>query len=184
MKKYFTLLLSVVTIIYTVWYMHYGIPYLNSGALSKIGLTHHAEFTAWGVLTVLTLCIGIVQGFKRYTKTKAYIPLLVVSVVGMALTLGFDFEYDKKPDYYFHCVGSLLFSVITGITVFLLFLLCYKKGTMFKIFTYVTALILLADFVLLLIYKETGLIEVVPIFAGIIMLNATNFRRDRVEITR
>lgn len=45
-------------------------------------------------------------------------------------------------------------------------------------------MILLGDFVLLLIYQETGLIETVPIFAGYIMLAVINTRSDKVEIFR
>lgn len=177
-------MLSLITVIYTVWYMHYDIPYKNSGALSKIGLSHHNEFVVWGILTFVSLSIGIVLAYRRYTKTRIYVPLLAVSGVGMALTLLFNFDYDLKPDYYFHCVGSLLFSAIMGVTIFLLFLLSYKKGKLFVVFTFASAGILLVDLVLLLIFKETGLIEVVPIFAGYIMLSSVNLRRDRVEITR
>lgn len=184
MKRFITPIMSLITMAYTVWYMHYGIPYENSGALSKIGLSHHFEFVVWGVLTMLTLGVGIVICFKRYCKTRAYIPLLIVSSIGMALTLCFDFDYDIKPDYYFHCVGSLLFSVVMGATIFILFLLCYNKSKLFEAFTYITSFILLADLVLLIAYKETGLIEVVPIFAGFIMLSAATLRRDKIAITR
>ncbi len=184
MKRYITPILSVITAIYTVWYMHFGVPYKNSGALSKIGLVHHDAFVIWGVLTILTLGVGIVIAYRETLKTKIYIPLLIVSAFGMALTLAFRFDYDIMPDYYFHCVGSLLFSVVTGVTIFVLFLLNYKKCRLFKIFTYLTAAILLVDFVLLLIFKETGLIEIVPVFAGYIMLSATNMRRERVEATK
>ena len=57
-KRYITLILSAISTIYTVWYMHYGVPYLNSGALSKIGLQHMAAFWIWGVLlTYITLAV-------------------------------------------------------------------------------------------------------------------------------
>lgn len=184
MKRWITPILSVVTIFYTVWYMHFGVPYKNDGALSTIGLSHHNAFVVWGVLTMLTFGVGIIIAYKSTLKTRIYIPMLLVSVLGMTLTLCFDFDYDIKPDYYFHCVGSLLFSVVTGVVIFVLFLLNYKRNAMFKIFTYLTAVILLVDFVLLLIYKETGFIEIVPVFAGYIMLSLTNFRRERVEATR
>lgn len=184
MKKWIGLILSLAATAYTIWYMHYGVPYLNSGALSKIGLSHRFAFVIWGVLTMLALGWNIAIAYIRYTNTKLYVPLLSVSTVGMAMTLIFDFDFDKKLDYYCHCVGSLMFSVIMGVTIFLLFLLCYSKGKMFQIFTILTAGILLVDLVLLLIYQETGLIESLPVFAGYLLLCVTNFRRDRVEATR
>lgn len=55
---------------------------------------------------------------------------------------------------------------------------------MFKIFTYVTASILIIDLALLIVFKETGLIEIVPIFAGLIMISVTVLRSDKVEITQ
>ena len=102
----------------------------------------------------------------------------------MILMLIFNFDYAKIPNFYFHCTGSLAFSVLMGTTVFLLFLLCCKKGTVFKIFTFTTAAILLSDLVLLFIFKETALIEALPIFAAYAMLNTVIFRRDKVEIKR
>lgn len=182
-RKFTTPILSVVTIIYTVWYMRYDVPYKNSGALSKIGLTHHTEFVIWGALTLLTLGVGIILAYSRYLKTRVYIPLLLVSAIGMVLTLCFDFRYGVNPDYYLHCTGSLLFSAVTGVNIFVFYLLNYNDK-LFRAFMYIAGGILIVDLVLLLIFKETGLIEVVPIFAGYIMLSITNLRRDRVEATR
>ena len=65
-----------------------------------------------------------------------------------------------------------------------MFLLCYKKALIFKIFTYLTAAILLTDLAMLIVFKENALIEALPIFAGYIMLNAVIFRRDRIEVKR
>lgn len=172
-------MLSVIATIYTIWYMSFGVPYKNEGALSKIGLEHHILFCIWGVLTVLALNYNIIIAYKRYTKTKAYIPLLTVANIGMILTLSFDFDYDIMPDYYLHCVGSLAFSIIMGITIFTLFALCFKQ---FKVFAFLTGAILIIDLICLLIFKETGLIEALPIFAGYILLGITNLRSDKVEI--
>lgn len=186
MKKYLPLisaLLSICTVIYTIWYMHYGNPAKNSGALSKIGLEHHGLFVIWGILTYLSLSFALVIAYRKFTKTKVYIPLLCISGLGMILTLCFDFVYDNKLNYILHCAGSLMFSAISGITVFILFLLNCKRSVMFKFFTYITAAVLICDLICLFIFKETGLIETLPVFAGYIMLTVTNFRREKVEIT-
>lgn len=184
MKKTLSCILSAVATVYTIWYMHFGVPYENSGALSKIGLEHHILFAIWGVLTFSALAFAITLAYKRYLKTKVYIPLLAISGVGMILTLTNDFDFDKKVQYFLHCGGSLTFSAVTGITIFLFFLLNYKKDVLFKIFTYITAAILIADLICLLIFKETGLIEALPIFAGYLLLGTVNLRREKVELTR
>lgn len=184
MKKWIGLILSLSAFAYTIWYMHFGIAYKNSGALSKIGLVHHEYFVIWGLLTLFALSFNIVIAYKRYTKTKAYIPLLITATVGMILTLCFDFDYNIKPDYYLHCIGSMLFSIVMGITIFVLFLLCYNKGLIFKAFTYITAGILIIDLICLLIFKETGLIEALPIFAGYILLGIVNTRREKIEAVK
>ncbi|MBQ8077879.1 MAG: hypothetical protein IJ235_05810 [Eubacterium sp.] len=183
-KRYITLILSTISAAYTIWYMHYGVPYLNSGALSKIGLQHKTSFWIWGVLTYCTLAVGITLAYRRYTNTKAYIPLLAVSGVGMLLTLAFEFDFSKMPDYYFHCAGSLMFSAVTGAAVLVLFILSYRVAIMFRVFAWITGAILAMDFVCLLIFKETGLIEILPVFAGYIMLGLVNMRWDKVEIKR
>lgn len=181
LKKAFALALNAVTVVYTIWYMHYGQPFENSGALSKIGLRHHGLFVIWGILTMLNLSLGIICAYKRLTKTKIYIPLLAFAGAGMLLTLCFDFDFDKKPDYYLHCAGSLVFSAVMGITIFLLFFLCRKASKIYLGFMITAAIILLGDLVLLLIFKETGFIEVFPIFSGYILLGITNLRRDKIE---
>lgn len=163
--------------------MRYGNPFDNSGALSKIGLTHKAEFIVWGILTLFALCFNLVTSYKKYTDAEFYIPMVAVASAGMVLTLAFDFDYDEKVQYFLHCAGSLTFSAVMGIAVFLLFLINYKKTGIFKIFTYVSGIILIIDFICLLIFKETAMIEVLPIFAGYIMLGAVNLRREKVEIT-
>lgn len=183
-KEIISALLCLVSTAYTIWYMHFAPPYKNAGALSKIGLEHPVYFAIWGMMTYFSLTLALTLAYKKYTKTKAYIPLFVVSGIGMALTLTNDFDFDKKAQYYLHCTGSLIFSAVTGITVFLLFLICFKKGAIFKLFTLLSAVILLSDLVCLLIFKETGLIEALPIFAGYIMLSAVNLRREKIETTR
>lgn len=182
MKRIAGIFLSIAAFAYTIRYMHFATPYKNSGALSKIGLEHHGLFIIWGVLTFSALAYNLIIAYKRYTKSRLYIPMLAVAFVGMVMTLCFDFDYDKKPDYYFHCGGSLAFSIIMGITVFFLFALCFKKALLFKVMTIITAGILIVDLICLLIFKENALIEVLPVFAGYIMLGIVNTRRDKVEI--
>ena len=174
--------LCAITTAYTLLYMCHGTPWENSGALSKIGLTHRGEFVLWGILTFVTLAIGITAAYKRYVKHWFYIPLLCAAGVGMALTLLFRFDWNIQPGYYFHCAGSLVYSVVTGALIFLLFALNYRRGGIFRAFTWCTGIILAADFICLLVFKETGLIEALPIFAGYLMLSTVLLRSERVEI--
>ena len=183
MKRTISCVLSAIATAYTIWYMHFGTPYKNSGALSKIGFEHHGLLPS-PIPSQIPLAMAITLAYQKYLKTKAYIPLLAISGIGMILTLTNDFDYDNKVQYFLHCTGSLTFSAVTGITIFLLFLLNYKKGRIFKIFTYITVIILIADLICLLIFKETGLIEALPIFAGYLLLGIVNLRREKVELTR
>lgn len=176
MKRYFCIILCVISTIYSIFYASFGGFLGNESALSKIGLDHPVLFAIWGLITLFTLCVNIVIAFME-TKYKFYIILLVIAAVGMILTISFDFDYDKKPDYYIHCIGSLAFSAIMGITVFLLFLL--KKS---YVLASVTAVILFADLMLLIIYKETAFIELAPIFAGYIMLSIHNTVKRRIPV--
>ncbi len=83
------------------------------------------------------------------------------------------------PDYYFHVAGSLIFSAVTGTVVFLYFLLAKRK-----LLCALTAIILLGDIAFLIIFKETGLIEAAPIFAGLIMMNTEILRGNKIEASR
>lgn len=174
MKKIVCILLCIISAIYSVCYASLGGFSGNEGALSKIGLEHPVLFAVWGCLTVIALGVNITVGFMK-TKYRFYILLLIVSVIGMVLTLCFDFDYDKKPDYYLHCVGSLAFSAVMGITVFLLFLLSKNY-----LFATISAVVLFADLMFLIIFKETAIIEIAPIFAGYIMLSIHNTVERRI----
>ncbi len=173
MKKFINLFLCVVTAVYSLFYASLGGFRGNEGALSKIGLEHPVLFSVWGLLTCTALFSGIIIGFKG-TKYKFHYPLICIAFAGMILTLCCDFDYDLRVQYWLHCIGSMTFSIVSGITVFTLFLL--KKD---YILTSFTGAILIADLVLLLIYKETAFIELMPIFAGYILLNIHNMRREK-----
>lgn len=173
MKKIICIALCVISGIYSVWYASLGGFSGNEGALSKIGLEHPILFTIWGILTFIALAANIVTGFME-TKYKFYIFLLVIALIGLALTLIFDFDYNKMPDYYLHCGGSLTFSAVMGITVLLLFLL--KKSYILSI---IAGAVLFGDLMLLIVFKETAIIELAPIFSGYIMLCIHNFAERR-----
>lgn len=166
----------VVAVAVTVYYLTFGGIKGNDSALSTVGLSHPILFSLWGISTYIALAFNIHIAFKK-TKFKFYIILLIISAIGMALTLTCDFDYDIYPQYLAHCIGSLAFSAVTGITVFLAFLLNKKY-----ILTAISGLILLTDLVMLLIFKETALIEIVPIFSGYILLLINNFdtRKDKI----
>jgi hypothetical protein len=176
MKKTICVASSIVAIIYSLFYASFGGFVGNSGALSKIGLTHPILFCIWGILTYFALSFNITVGFMR-TKYKLLSLLLIVSLVGMILTLTCDFDYSKHTQYILHCIGSLGFSAVTGITVFLLFLLTKKY-----ILTIVSGAILITDLVLLIIFKETAIIELMPIFAGYIMLCIHNLTKEKTLV--
>ncbi|MCH5320794.1 MAG: hypothetical protein J1E36_03465 [Eubacterium sp.] len=176
MKKVICLVSSCIAIIYSVIYSSLGGFSGNSGALSKIGLEHPLLFAVWGLLTYFALAFNIIVGYKK-TRYRFYIPLLAVSLIGMILTICFDFDYDKYNEYILHCAGSLAFSAIMGITVFLLFLL--RKS---YVLATISGVILITDLVLLIIFKETAFIELMPIFAGYVMLCIHNLKKEKTLV--
>lgn len=159
--------------VYSLWYASLGGFDGNNGALSKIGLEHPILFTLWGLLTYAALSFGIIAGLKK-AKAKCFVLLLIIALIGMILTLCFDFDYDKHTQYMLHCIGSLTFSAVMGITVFLVFLL--NKSYYLAA---VSAIILVTDLILLIIFKETAFIELMPIFSGYIMLSIHSLREEK-----
>ena len=176
--------LSIAAIGYTAWYLHFGKPWTNDGAISAIGLEHRGLFIMWGVLVYAALALSVFTAYRTFHKTWLYIPLLVACAVGMGLTLGCRFQYIQHTEYILHCIGSLVFSVTMSVNVFLLFLLGWKKHTIFKVFTGLTAFISLADLALLCTVQETGLIEAVPIAAGLAMLMIINTGGEKFDAAR
>lgn len=182
MKRFFLTTFSLGTALYTIWYMSFGNPVENSGALSKIGLAHPFYFALWGVLTYASLYLLIDAAFKKWTKYRFYHILMALSGIGMLLTLTCDFDYDHFAQWLLHCIGSLLFSVSTSITVFLFFLLCYKKARYFKVMTWLIGAVLLVDLFCLLRFQETALIETVPVFIGYLALNRTIYKKEAAAL--
>ncbi len=176
MKKTIGTITVIIAVIITVYYLTICGLRGNESALSTVGLEHHVIFTLWGISTYIALASNIAIAFSK-TKYKFYIILLIISAIGMALTLACDFDYDNYPQYLAHCIGSLAFSVIMGLSVFLSFLLSKRH-----IFAAVSAVILISDLIMLLIFKETALIEIVPIFAGYIMLTINNLSKGKEKV--
>lgn len=176
MKKIILVSLSASALIYTLWYMHFGSLTDNSGALSTTGLNHPIAFTVWGVLTFAALYSNILYAYREIPQRHKFQYILCgASAIGMALTLACDFDFSKQTEYIFHCAGSLTFSVLTGICVFALFLLNYKRSKPFVIFTYIIGAILIVDLIALIIFKQNALIETVPVIFAFVTLPIVNF---------
>ena len=176
MKKAILVFLSALALVYTLWYMHFGSLTDNSGALSTTGLSHPVAFTIWGVLTFFALYSNILYAYAELPRKHKFQYILCgVSAVGMALTLTCDFDYAKRTEYLLHCIGSLTFSVLTGVCVFVLFLLNYKKSKLYAVFTYIIGAILIVDLIMLIIFNENALIETVPVIFALITLPIVNF---------
>lgn len=176
MKKAISLISIIMAIAITVYYLTICGLRGNESALSTVGLEHHVIFTLWGISTYIALASNVAISFSK-TKYRFYIILLIIGAIGMVMTLTCNFDYDNYPQYLAHCIGSLAFSTIMGISVFLSFLLTKKY-----IFAAVSAVILILDLIMLLIFKETALIEIVPIFAGYIMLTINNLSKGKEKV--
>ena len=176
MKKAILIFLCVFAFIFTVWYMQFGGLTENSGALSKTGLIHPVYFSVWGISVFAAIYANLLFAYKSLLHKRRFQYILFsVSAIGMLLTLTCDFNYENKLQYILHCTGSLTFSVLTGVCVFMLFLLDYQKSRMFATFTYIIGLLLITDLILLLIFQENALIEAVPILFALILLPTLNF---------
>ena len=176
MKKYIGLILVVITTAYSVYYASLGGFKGNGGALSKIGLTHPLLFALWGALTFITLTYLLLLSYSEI-KYSFYKYLIALSLAGMLMTVLFDFDYDEKLQYYIHCTGSLMFSVVTSINVFSLFMISKRY-----VLSCICAVIVTADFILLLIFKETAFIELFPVFTGYVLLLINDFTKRRYAV--
>lgn len=186
MKKTICTFLSTVSILLTLWLMHYGSLIENSGALSKTGLKHPILFAIWGIITYLTLHLNIIYGLRKISRAnRIYYSLSAIAGIGIILTVNCDFDYTQRIQYYLHCAGSLAFSAITGILAFILFLYQFHKNNVYKAFTIIIGSILIIDLILLIIFQETALIEAVPIIFGLIILPIFNFYiKDKEYVTQ
>lgn len=156
--------------------MHFGSLTENSGALSKTGLVHPILFAIWGAVTFAALYSNIIFAYKiLLNKYKYQYLCCIASAAGMVLTVSCDFDYSERLQYFLHCAGTLTFSVLTSICVFLLFLFNYRRSRLFAAFTYIIGSILICDLVLLIIFKENALIEAVPIIFVLTLLPVMNF---------
>ncbi|MCD7873218.1 MAG: hypothetical protein LUG21_08035 [Clostridiales bacterium] len=178
--KYLILSLSCAAILYTLWYMHFGNLTDNNGALSKTGLEHPVLFSLWGILTYAAIYSNILYLYKiLLRKYKFQYYMAAAALFGIILTVSCRFDISFKVEYYFHCGGSLGFSIITGVCVFLLYLNNFNRCDLFKAFTILTGLILIADLIFLIIYKQNALIETVPVIFALIEMPITIFYLDK-----
>lgn len=180
MKLIINALLSVLAVAYTVYFMSLNDLTTNDGALSKTGIIHPVLFFIWGILVYAALYANIFSLANIFHKiTEFHIILAVASFAGIILTLIFKFEYSLKVQYFLHCSGSLIFSVCTGIAVFITYLYGFKKSKFIAALTVIIGLILLTDLVLLIIFKQNALIEGVPIIFALAVMPVTQALSNR-----
>lgn len=174
MKKYALCATSIMTAAYTVYYMSLNELTTNEGALSKTGLKHPVLFAVWGILTYISLYWGIFEIAKKFKVLKNFhYALAIASLLGMAMTLIFKFDYSLRIQYFLHCSGSLIFSVCTGVCVFITYMLNFRKSVFFSASTVIIGIILATDLVLLIIFKQNALIEAVPVLFALILMPLT-----------
>ena len=90
MRKAFIIVISVLAVLFTLWYMHFGSLTENSGALSVTGLSHPVYFTIWGILTFCGIFSNLLLAYKKFLpKQNFQYIFFVLSAVGMILTLAF-----------------------------------------------------------------------------------------------
>ena len=106
--------------------------------------------------------------------------LLLPAGAGMALTVCCPFDFERHTLWLLHCIGSLSFSVLSGVAIFLCFLFSFKKGRFWQCATVFWAALMIGDLILLLIYKETGLIEAMPVLTGVVLLNIAIYQKEKV----
>lgn len=172
MKKIFLISANSAAAIYSIIYASIGGFVGNESALSTVGLEHPVLFFLWGITVCCVLYLDIFIAYSQ-TKYKFHYCAAAVSAVGMILTVCCDFDYDKYTQYILHCTGSLTFSIVTGVTVFLFFVLAKNRLS-----AVISAVILITDLIFLLIFKETALIELVPIFTGMLLLTVHNIKTE------
>lgn len=174
MKLIINTFLSVLAIAYTVYFMSLNELTTNDGALSKTGIAHPVLFFIWGILVYAALYANVFTLADIFHKiTDFHIILAVASFVGMLLTLIFKFEYSLKVQYFLHCSGSLIFSVCTGVSVFITYLYGFKKNIFNSVITVIIGLILITDLILLIVFKQNALIEGIPIIFALAVMPVT-----------
>ncbi len=180
MKKIWISLISALYCGFTVGYMHFADPRTNAGALSTIGLDHPVLFALWGAGTYGVLYLLLYTVYNRQKRRGLCHGLLLPAGVGMALTVCCPFDFERHTLWLLHCIGSLAFSVLSGVAIFLCFLFPFKKGRFWQCATVFWAALMIGDLLLLLIYKETGLTEAAPVLTGVVLLNIAIYQKERV----
>ena len=123
MRKAFIIVISVLAVLFTLWYMHFGSLTENSGALSVTGLSHPVYFTIWGILTFCGIFSNLLLAYKKFLpKQNFQYIFFVLSAVGMILTLAFDFDFLFQLQVVFSCCFFLI-SVKAKCLKYLLLLL-------------------------------------------------------------
>jgi len=137
-------------------------------------------FALWGAGTYGVLYLLLYTMYNKQKRRGLCHGLLLPAGVGMALTVCCPFDFERHNLWLLHCIGSLAFSVLSGVAIFLCFLFSFKKGRFWQCATVFWAALMIGDLILLLIYKETGLIEATPVLAGVVLLNIAIYQKEKV----
>lgn len=97
-------------------------------ALSTIGLDHPVLFALWGAGTYGVLYLLLYTMYNKQKRRGLCHGLVLPAGVGMALTVCCPFDFERHNLWLLHCIGSLAFSVLSGVAIFLCFLIFSKNG--------------------------------------------------------
>lgn len=179
MKKIINALLSISAIIFTVYFMSLNDLTTNEGALSKTGIEHPFLFFIWGLLAYISLYTNIFMLAGCLQKvTRFHFVAASAALIGIIFTVVFKFDYSLKFQYFMHCAGSLTFSVCTAIAVFITYLSGFKISKFNAVLTVAVGTISTADLILLIIYKQTALIEGLPVIFALAAMPVSIYVND------
>lgn len=154
-------------------------------AHQRRGTLHHRTgppvlFALWGAGTYGVLYLLLYTMYNKQKRRGLCHGLVLPAGVGMVLTVCCPFEFERHTLWLLHCIGSLAFSVLSGVAIFLCFFVFIQKGRFWQCATVFWAALMIGDLILLLIYKETGLIEAMPVLTGVVLLNIAIYQKEKV----
>lgn len=160
----------------------YGMYYLDiqnpfKFSLSEIGRTNHALFIVWSLFSGFALLLNVPRLYKR-TNYKSKLGAWCLALGLLCLVATFC-NMSKEPlPYAFHVGTALVFALLCFVSIVLpLLSMLKKKDKRYIILCSIYFALMLADVILLAVFKQMAFYEFAALILSYFVLFFTNFTK-------
>lgn len=166
----FTIL--VTALVFNILFGFVRNPIRVENTLSWIGYDYPFAFIVWGILTGAAYFLNLLQIYDKfgYSGKIGTVSLYAAPFMAVVVVLINDWGWEGKV----HLAGALAFITLNAVSLMAFLIKNFKNHICYKATLFIVAAILLGMIITYFAVDKSGLLELVPMWVGLVMLFLIN----------